>query len=213
MDEQQLLVDTEPRIPGHILLMCWGVVGSILFNIIYFTFGAITPNYDEMRQPIGRLELLSHGWVQSANFIILGLFIFIFAVGLRKELAGGFGETALPLAHFITAFSVILMGIFINEPMHTYVSFISFFSILASFLLFARRFSTDPRWGEWAAFTNICAILMLGLMGIFWYTDDNEGAYAGVFERMLEITRLVWSVIFMLKLLDGRRLKSRATDS
>jgi len=112
----------------------------------------------------------------------------------------------LPLSHLVTAFGIILMGIFIHEPAHTYVSMFSFFSILISFLLFARRFSGDPRWEDWTAFTNICAILMLVLMAIFWYTDDNEGAYAGVFERMLEITRLVWSVVFMLKLIDGRRL-------
>ena len=207
MNQQENAADiVVPGIPAHIWLMCWGAGGSILFNIVYFAFGAVTPNYDEMRQPIGNLELASHGWIQSANFIVLGLFVALFAVGLRKELAGGFGATVLPLSHFLSAFGLILMGIFIHEPAHTYVSLFSFFLILFSFLLFARRFSGDPRWEEWTAFTNICAILMLILMVIFWYADDNEGAYAGVFERMLEITRLVWSIVFMLKLLDGRRL-------
>jgi hypothetical membrane protein len=196
-----------PRIPAHVSLMCWGLSGAILFNIVYFAFGAVTPNYDEMRQPIGNLELVSHGWIQSANFIALGLSLALFAVGLRKELAGGFGATMLPLLHFLTAFGLILMGIFIHEPAHTYVSFFSFFSILVSFLLFARRFSDDPGWEKWIPFTNICAIIMLVLMVIFWYTDDNDGSYAGVFERMLEITRLIWSIFFMLKLLDGGRLK------
>jgi len=188
--------------------MCLGASGSILFNIVYFAFGAITPNYDELRQPIGNLELASHGWIQSANFIALGIFVALFAIGLRKELAGGFGATMLPLLHFLTAFGLILMGVFIHEPAHTFVSLFSFFSILVSFLVFASRFSGDPRWEEWTAFTNICAILMLILMVIFWYTDDSEGAYAGVFERMLEITRLIWSIVFMLKLLDCRRLKT-----
>ncbi|HZX57981.1 MAG TPA: DUF998 domain-containing protein, partial [Mucilaginibacter sp.] len=118
INQQGNPADIVPRMPAHIWLMCLGASGSILFNIVYFAFGAVTPNYDELRQPIGNLELASHGWIQSANFIALGIFVALFAIGLRKELAGGFGATMLPLLHFLTAFGLILMGVFIHEPAH-----------------------------------------------------------------------------------------------
>ncbi|HWD89860.1 MAG TPA: DUF998 domain-containing protein [Mucilaginibacter sp.] len=196
------------NIPLHILLICWGVSGSLIFNVVYFSFGMLTPNYDELSQPIGRLELAPHGWIQSLNFLILGLFTGIFAIGLRRELAGGFGAAVLPAFHFVTAFGLVLMGVFIHEPAHTYVSFLTFFSIQFSFLVFARLFWRDERWPGWTRFTNICAFLITALMLIFWYARGWEADYAGLFERLLEIIRLVWYVAFALKLLYSRQISA-----
>jgi hypothetical membrane protein len=195
-----------PKTTMHTYLLCCGLIGSILFNITYFTFGAIAPGYDMMRQPIGDLELINHGWIQSVNFIVFGLAICAFAAGLRKELAGGFGATLIPLFQVFIALGVILAGIFIHEPIHTTASIIAFVSMLISFLLLARRFAGDPRWKGWTTYTILTVVLMILLFVIFCYAKSRDGAYAGIFERLVVVTRLVWSIIFIIRLLDGRKL-------
>ena len=197
---------TAPRTFMHTLLLCCGIIGSILFSVTYFTFGAITPDYDMMRQAISDLELIKHGWIQNANFIVFGLFICAFAAGLRKELVSGYGITWLPLMQVFMALGLILSGIFIYQPIHTPASVLSFVSLIISFFLFTRRFAGDPRWKGWAAYSIISAVLAMFFLAMFGYAKSNNGAYAGVFERLVVVTRAIWSVIFTIRLLDGKRL-------
>jgi len=207
MNQHETVADaTAPRTFMHTLLLCCGIIGSILFSVTYFTFGAIIPDYDMMRQAISDLELIKHGWIQSVNFIVFGLFICAFAAGLRKELVSGYGITWLPLMQVFTALGLILSGIFIHEPIHTPASVIFFVSLIISFFLFARRFAGDPRWKGWAVYSIISAVLAMFFLAMFGYSKSHNGAYAGVFERLVVVTRAAWSVIFTIRLLDGKRL-------
>jgi hypothetical membrane protein len=187
------------------LLFC-GILGPVFFLTVYFIFGNISPDFDMMRQPIGNLELLKYGWIQSANFIVYGLFTCAFAVGLRNELQSGFGVNLLPLFHVFTALGMVLLGIFIHEPVHTYASVSSFVPLIISFILFACRFAGDQRWKGWATYTLLCAILMALLIGVYWYTAQRNNEYAGVFEHLVVFIRMIWLVTFVLKLLWGNRL-------
>lgn len=209
MDQADTLADdTIHRTFWHKLLLACGVAGSILFTVTYFSFGAIAPNYDMMRESISDLDLLPHGWIQSANFIVFGLFTGAFAVGLRKEMEGGLGLTLIPISHVFTAFGLILAGIFTHSYEHTIALVITFVSTLISFLLFARRFAGDARWTGWATYTLLSAVLMIAMLSIFCYTESKHGAYAGVFERLIVVTRLVWISIFTIRLFLGQTLSA-----
>ncbi|MDB5144748.1 MAG: hypothetical protein JWQ66_3461, partial [Mucilaginibacter sp.] len=39
-----------------------------------------------------------------------------------------------------------------------------------------------------------------------WFARINERPYAGIYERMIVVVRLLWMVVFVVKLLGGRRL-------
>src|SRR3978361_1367245 len=121
------------------LIFC-GILGPLFFLIVYFTFGSISPDFDMLRQPLGDLQLINYGWIQSANFILLGIFMFAYAVGLRMELQSGFGHNAIPAAHCCTALGAIMLGIFVKEPVHTYATAFVATSIIVSLFLFAGRF-------------------------------------------------------------------------
>ncbi|MDB5022582.1 MAG: hypothetical protein JWP78_337 [Mucilaginibacter sp.] len=205
--------DSVPRTFWHTTLLCCGIAGSLLFNIIYFSFGAISADYDMMRQPIGDLELIRHGWIQSANCIVAGLLICAFAVGLHKEMVRGFGSISIPLVHVLTAFGLILTGTFIHPPVHTLVSIITLALLMISFLLFARRFAGDTRWKGWTSYSLFTIVLMLLLLFVFLNAQSSNGPYAGVFERLIVVARLVWSILFILKLLGGRRLAPEGVPS
>ncbi|HTD97880.1 MAG TPA: DUF998 domain-containing protein [Mucilaginibacter sp.] len=197
---------TALRTPLHTFLLCCGFSGGILFSIINFSFGAITPHYDMMRQPINELELIRHGWIQSANFVVLGLFVCAYALGLRKELVSGFGATLIPLSQLFLAAGFILTGLFIHQPMNNIAGAISFMAMLSSFLLFAIRFARDARWKGWAAYTVLSAVLIIAAIALFGYTQQRDAPYAAMFERLVILVRMVWALVFLLRLLNGRRL-------
>ena len=186
----------------HTALLFCGILGPLIFLIAYFTFGQLSPDFDMLRQPIGRLELMQYGWIQSANFIVFGLFISAFAFGLRLEL----GANLLPWSQAFIAFGMILLGIFIHEPAHTFASLISSAALITSFLLFARRFAADARWRGWATYAGLCAVSMAILMFSYWYAHKVDSPYAGVFEHMVVFIHFTWLAGFVLTLLWGRRL-------
>jgi hypothetical membrane protein len=207
MDQPVIMANESiPRTFWHTTFLWCGLLGSILFNVIYFSFGIMAVQYNMMSQSIGDLELIRFGWIQSANFIMFGLATGALAIAFRKELQGGFGATLIPLVYWLTAVGAIMMGLFINEPIHTYISILTFVTLPISFLLFSGRFSVDPRWRGWATYTNMATLLMLLFFIIFWFARINERSYAGIYERLIVVVRLLWIVVFVLKLLGGRRL-------
>src|SRR6266568_9018894 len=66
-------------------LCIWaGVIGPILFVFVFSLDGFLKPNYTSL--PISYLELGANGWIQSANFIVLGLLLMLFALGFSQRM-------------------------------------------------------------------------------------------------------------------------------
>ena len=192
----------------HAAFLTCGLIGPLIFLMVYFTFGEVSPDFDMLRQPIGRLELMDYGWIQSANFIVFGLFTIAFATGLRMELQSGFGVNLLPMLHVLTALGMVLLGIYIHEPAHTYASLFLLISLVGNFLLFARRFADDPRWRRWSWYTLSCAFAIVALSVLYWHFHHIDNPYAGVFEHLIIMIRLVWFSFFILRLLWGQSLSA-----
>lgn len=199
-----LKVDTRTKTQTY--LLGFALTGTVLFNVVYFSLGAIVPHYNMMRQPISHLMQLQDGWIQSINFIVFGLSICAFAVALRCELQRGFGLLLLPLSHWATGLTMIMAGIFTNEPLQSWLLLTSFIFVLISFQLFAIRFSGDRRWKGWTAYTIVSMVVMIALVARFIYCVDADGPYAGVYERLAVVIRLVWVALFLVQLFDGRKL-------
>ena len=69
---------------GRILLWC-GAVGPAFFIVSFLVQGAVRPAYDPLRHPISSLSLGGGAaWVQSATFLVTGLLVIGFAVGLGR---------------------------------------------------------------------------------------------------------------------------------
>ncbi|MBS1525167.1 MAG: DUF998 domain-containing protein [Bacteroidetes bacterium] len=200
----------------HNFLLCCGIIGSVLFSIAVFGYGAISSDYDMMRQPIGELELLGHGWVQSVNFVVFGLFVFAFAFGLYKELQGGLGAVLLPVLQALFALGLVFSGIFIHEPFHTPSGLLAIIPLVISFFVFAARFAGDPRWPGWAAYSVTSALVIAILFALFYYANAHHGRYAGVLERGVVFTRSLWLLLFTIRLMTGSSLgpeiKTNVTD-
>jgi hypothetical protein len=195
-----------PRTSLQTALLCSGVAGAILFSTVYFCFGVISPNYYMIHESISRLQLQPYGWVQSLNYIVSGLLICAFAVALRKELAGGFGSTLIPFFHLLTGLGSIILGVCLDHQVQLYTGAIIFLSLITGLLLFTGRFSANPEWHGWTTYTILSVLLMIALGILFTYFATHKGSLAGVFERLIVITRLVWIYFFTSRLLGGHSL-------
>src|SRR6478672_6436559 len=75
-----------PKTPRAALPYLCGAVGGPLFVVAFLVQGAVRPGYDPMRHPVSSLALGPSGWTQVANFVVTGLLMLVFAVGLRRGL-------------------------------------------------------------------------------------------------------------------------------
>lgn len=196
----------KPRSFWHKALLCCGGAGAALFNLVYFTFGLISPHYYILAQPVSDLQHVPYGWVQSANCVVGGLLICLFAIGLRIEMRGGFGAATAPLCNMVTGVALALIGKFNQGEYMLYLGIVIFLSVLVTILLMAYRFAMDSRWPGWANYSVISVMLIILFTGIFSFLLIDHGAYLGIFERLSIVTRLLWMVFFTWRLMEGRRL-------
>jgi hypothetical protein len=96
------------------LLICGAVAGP-LFVIVFIIEGALRPGYSAMRQPVSALSVGTRGWIQQANFIVVGLLFLAYAFGLRLALqpyGASFWESFLVAAY---AVGLIGAGVFVTD--------------------------------------------------------------------------------------------------
>ena len=72
--------------------------------------------FDITRQPLSLLSLGDNGWIQIANFIVSGVLVLAFAVGLRRTLASGRGRTWGPVLIGGYGAGLVVAGIFTPDP-------------------------------------------------------------------------------------------------
>jgi hypothetical membrane protein len=203
MDQKQMNAASGPSRPLAItLLLSSGIVGSLLFSLFFFIEAAITPGFNSIQQTISDLELVQNGWMQSANFIMLGIFMSLFAMGLCLELKKGIAAILLPAFQWLVALGLVLSGLFIHNPLHTIASMIAFIPLVISFFLFAWKFNGDDRWKGWTTYSIISAILMMAFLALFGMSQAHGGP-AGLFERLVVAVRSLWSLFFTIRILMG----------
>jgi hypothetical protein len=203
MSEPDASADLTTRTNLQTALLCSGIIGAILFTTVYFCFGVISPRYDVMKESITRLQVQPYGWIQSVNFVVAGVFILAFAIGLRNELAGGFGYMLIPFLQALTGLGCVIIGLVTATQLQLYTGWGIFLLFIISFLLLCRRFTADPQWRGWATYTILSILLMISLSIILSYSIAIDSKYSGIFERLIVVTRLVWLFFFTAKLLGG----------
>jgi Protein of unknown function (DUF998) len=79
------------------LLIACGAIGPILFILVFLVEGATRPSYSAWHNFVSDLSLSNQGWMQIANFLICGVLMLCFALGLRQVLRSGKGAVWGPL--------------------------------------------------------------------------------------------------------------------
>ena len=170
-----------------------GMVGPVLFAGVLL---ALTlAQYDFMLEigwrPLGDpsgtwpsgLALGPYGWAQVANFVLSGILLMIFAVGLHLGATDGRGSRVGPALLFAAGTAMALMG-FETDPLqstgprtlHNLIHDLAFalfvLTLLPAFYFLWRRFRDDTLWrghARYTLITGVLATLLLFLPGVAYY--------------------------------------------
>jgi hypothetical protein len=111
----------EQSVATRLLLAC-GAIAALLNIVVILILGATRPGYNAWQIPDSNLELGGGGWIQIANYIVTGVLLLGFAIGLRRVLRTGRGSTWGPILLGIYGLTFIVTGIFVTDPVLGYPS-------------------------------------------------------------------------------------------
>src|SRR5258708_34579052 len=96
------------------LLIAGGALGPLLFILVFLIEGATRPGYSAWRNFVSSLSTSNQGWEQIANFLVCGLLVFGFAVGLRQGGQACRSATWGPILFGILGVALIIAGLFVT---------------------------------------------------------------------------------------------------
>src|SRR5215469_1721888 len=151
----------EQKVSTRLLLAC-GAIAPLLNIVVLLILGATRPGYNALLIPDSNLELGVGEWIHIANYIVTGVLLLGFAIGLRLLLRTGRGSTWGPILLGIIGLGLIGAGIFVTDPgpgypyeastitvtihgtIHSLISLFVFISLPAACFVLARRDAADP---------------------------------------------------------------------
>lgn len=211
------------------LLLGSGVVGPLLFIVVFFIEGFTRPDYDSYRTMVSELSLSSWGWQQIANFLMCGTLMLAFAIGLRRVQTSRWAARVLTL----TALGMLLAGMFAADPglaypagapdalplgtgswhgqLHAVAGFTVFFSLPIAIGLMAAWFGRQRDY-SWLAYT--LATLVIGFTSFMASNiTAMHGGPAGLFQRVAIIAYFTWLSMLALHLNRVAQQPGHRTES
>ncbi len=193
------------------LAIC-GMLVVIVDLVMYNLLAALRPGYDQLSKMISELGAAetSNANIASLSFIISGILMIFFAIGLyhgtKKEKNSWIGPLLLVI---FGCFDSIGSGLFLCDPgcaghtfsgqMHYIVSIIGMIAMVLVPFVLSKHFKKDEQWKEYDKFSFVMGILTLLFSGMFVGTFLIE-YLIGFFQRLLYYAFLSWILIIAIKL-------------
>ena len=201
------------------LLLACGAIAPLLNIVVLLTLGATRTGYNAWQIPDSSLELGEGGWIQITNYIVTGVLLLAFAIGLRRVLRTGRGSSWGPILLGIYGLTFIVTGIFVTDPvlgyppgasstatvpgtLHTLLGQLQFISLAAACFVLARREAADPTSRGWAWYSLATGLLIAASDVAFVLTFKLwDGGPVGLIERIGIIRGCIWIVVLATRLM------------
>jgi hypothetical membrane protein len=180
-----------------------GVVAPILCASIFVIAARLRPGYSSIRQYGSDLALGQNGWLQTANFILVGLLLICFALALQRGIKSAQGSKLGPALVGVYGLGWVLVGVF-HGALHQ-LSTDLFVALPLSCLAIAPRLAADEQWKGYVRLT-----VGFGIVGLVfsagWYVHHihvlipHIDSWIGLYQRVFYAELLAWIEIMALHL-------------
>jgi hypothetical protein len=199
-------------------LAAWaGMLAPVLFVAVFTLEGWLRPGYDPITTYVSALSLGPRGWVQIANFIVLGLLMLIFTRAVAAEFQTGKASRWGLIFLTVIAFLFIVSGPLVMDPTGTLLSQVTvhgtihglaggiiFLLMPVSCFVYLRRFRQDPAWHSFQWGTLLLGTIIAAAVVLLTFTTklpSLQGIFInwlGLIQRFIIIPFMVWLFIFAL---------------
>jgi hypothetical protein len=206
--KKQEISSREKRI--FLRICAWaGIVGPILFVLVFTLNGFLQPDYSALSQMVSWLSLRPAGWIQNGNFIVFGLLLILFTGGffqnMRSVIKGKWLNISVFLL-FISAAGWVNDGFFISDVpnaskptthglMHDIGFLVIFSFLIISFFIVGRQLLKVSAWRTYGWYSIVTSIVALGLLFLLFPIMSRAPQMTGLFNRLLIIEAIAWYVV------------------
>ena len=204
-------------------LILISIAGPVLFWIILIILGFLKPEYNPIQDSMSRLVFGAYGWLQTFNFVWLGLTIGCLGFVLRLELGPGRRTNIITVIFAVMAVGQIISGVFKSDfptlnsisghaLVHQIGASAAALGIPVCAFLCAPIFRRLPEWKGLAAFSLLMGVVIILLdaareilLPTHWLDP-----WFGLFERVLLLAIIIWSEVVAVRLWSIYRLYPKA---
>lgn len=196
-------------------LLYAGIVGPLLFIVVFLVEGATRPGYSAWRNFVSQLATGDTGWTQTANFLVCGVLVLAFSVGLARAIKGTRGSIGGPVLLGLFAIALLVAGTFSTDPalgypagapevhtahglIHGLAGLLAFTLLPAACVVMAWHFAAEPGAQRWTVYSLVVGvgILLLFIAGNVTSTMDQQGTWhnapTGYLQRIAIIGGWTW---------------------
>ncbi len=203
------------RRPVIVVLAAAGIVGPVMFAVVALAQSMLRSEHSLVEHPISALAAEPSGWVQDVNFVVIGLLLIAYAVGLhlgvRPARWGMIGPAFLVLSGVGGGLEGVFpatdaSGAFSDEQAgHTVGAFVSFLGAGIGLIVMSRRLAGDPRWRSVATYALATGIVIVILFFAFGGLAESPGAplhpWMGLFQWVMVAVWFTCTIVLALRLL------------
>jgi len=208
--------------PGKILrhdsalrfLAVAGIAAPLLFGVLWVAAGLLRPGYDHIADYGSELGAGPNAWIMNTNFLLTGLLLVAFSLGLARALGAAKSARAGPVLVGIFGSGVFAAGIFSCDPgcpssggslsqqMHDLVSIVAFVAIMIAPIIVSLRMKGDPLWQGYRLYSIATGVAAIAFFFLFLASTQ----YVGALQRLFIATPFLWISVIALRLFKVSRL-------
>ena len=221
-DKIKIALDTKTKS----LLWC-GAIACPLFIITVLIEGATRSDYNSFLFPLSSLSIGDFGWIQISNFIVTGILILVFSIGLRLVFNSATAKFRGSLLIGLVGIGLIGAGVFVTDPifgyptseplvlrqftihghLHDAFSMLVFVCLPWACFVFRKRFVTtgEHGWATYSAFTGFAMIATFIIASMGFKQLSGFVDFAGVSQRVCIAIGWIWITLLSLHLLRAKQ--------
>jgi hypothetical membrane protein len=157
-EQEQARTAVDDRRPVTAALAAAGIAGPVIFAVVALVLGLLRPGYSFVADPVVELVAGPGGWVQHVSFVVLGLLMIAFAIGLHLGMRTTRWGVVGPALLVLSGIGPVLAGVTSPIPPHF---LITFSGAGIGLIAISRRMVHDPKWRNLAAYVLTTGIAIL----------------------------------------------------